>query len=161
MRLIRALALVLAASLCLGAASEPSERLADPVQEARAKALFSQVRCVVCQNESIDDSQADLAGDLRKIVRTEVAQGRNDRQIKAYLVARYGEFILLKPAFSWGNAALWLVPFAIVGLGGVGLLIQTRRRNAESPSAEKADLDQALSAAEQEKLARLLRGDEG
>ena len=161
MRLIRALALALAASLCLGAASEPSERLADPVQEARAKALFSQVRCVVCQNESIDDSQADLAGDLRKIVRTEVAQGRNDRQIKAYLVARYGEFILLKPAFSWGNAALWLVPFAIVGLGGVGLLIQTRRRNAESPSAEKADLDQALSAAEQEKLARLLRGDEG
>ena len=161
MRLIRTLALVLAASLCLGAASEPSERLADPVQEARAKALFSQVRCVVCQNESIDDSQADLAADLRKIVRTEVAQGRNDRQIKAYLVARYGEFILLKPAFSWGNAALWLVPFAIVGLGGVGLLIQTRRRNAESPSAEKADLDQALSAAEQEKLARLLRGDEG
>jgi len=161
MRLIRALALVLAASLCLGAASEPSERLADPVQEARAKALFSQVRCVVCQNESIDDSQADLAGDLRKIVRTEVAQGRNDRQIKAYLVARYGEFILLKPAFSWGNAALWLVPFAIVGLGGVGLLIQTRRRNAESPSAEKADLDLPLSAAEQEKLARLLRGDEG
>ena len=161
MRLIRALALALAASLCLGAASEPSERLADPVQEARAKALFSQVRCVVCQNESIDDSQADLAADLRKIVRTEVAQGRNDRQIKAYLVARYGEFILLKPAFSWGNAALWLVPFAIVGLGGVGLLIQTRRRNAESPSAEKADLGQALSAAEQEKLARLLRGDEG
>ncbi len=161
MRLIRALALVLAASLCLGAASEPSERLADPVQEARAKALFSQVRCVVCQNESIDDSQADLAADLRKIVRTEVAQGRNDRQIKAYLVARYGEFILLKPAFSWGNAALWLVPFAIVGLGGVGLLIQTRSRNAKSPSAEKADLDQALSAAEQEKLARLLRGDEG
>ncbi len=161
MRLIRALALALAASLCLGAASEPSERLAYPVQEARAKALFSQVRCVVCQNESIDDSQADLAADLRKIVRTEVAQGRNDRQIKAYLVARYGEFILLKPAFSWGNAALWLVPFAIVGLGGVGLLIQTRRRNAESPSAEKADLDQALSAAEQEKLARLLRGDEG
>ena len=161
MRLIRALALVLAASLCLGAASEPSERLVDPVQEARAKALFSQVRCVVCQNESIDDSQADLAADLRKIVRTEVAQGRNDRQIKAYLVARYGEFILLKPAFSWGNAALWLVPFAIVGLGGVGLLIQTRRRNAESPSAEKADLGQALSAAEQEKLARLLRGDEG
>ena len=161
MRLFRALALVLAASLCLGAASEPSERLAHPVQEARAKALFSQVRCVVCQNESIDDSQADLAADLRKIVRTEVAQGRNDRQIKAYLVARYGEFILLKPAFSWGNAALWLMPFAIIGLGGVGLLIQVRRRTAVGPEPEMAGLDQALSAAEQEKLARLLRGNEG
>ena len=161
MRLIRSFALVLVASLCMGAASEPSERLADPVQEARAKALFSQIRCVVCQNESIDDSQADLAADLRKIVRTEVAQGRNDRQIKAYLVARYGEFILLKPAFSWGNAALWLMPFAIIGLGGVGLLIQVRRRTAVGPEPEMAGLDQALSAAEQEKLARLLRGNEG
>jgi cytochrome c-type biogenesis protein CcmH len=161
MRLIRHLALVVAASLCLGAASEPSERLADPVQEARAKALFSQVRCVVCQNESIDDSQADLAADLRKIVRTEVAQGRNDRQIKAYLVARYGEFILLKPAFSWGNAALWLVPFAIVGLGGLALLIQARRSIARRHDGQMARSDQALNASEQEKLARILRRDEG
>jgi cytochrome c-type biogenesis protein CcmH len=123
--------------------------------------LFSQVRCVVCQNESIDDSQADLAADLRKIVRTEVAQGRNDRQIKAYLVARYGEFILLKPAFSWGNAALWLVPFAIVGLGGLALLIHARRSMARRHDGQMARSDQALNASEQEKLAKILRRDEG
>lgn len=159
MRLIRSLALILIASLCMGAASEPSERLADPVQEARAKALFSQIRCVVCQNESIDDSQADLAADLRKIVRQEVAQGQSERQIKAYLVSRYGEFILLKPAFSWGNAALWLVPFGIVVLGGAGLIMAARRRVGAGQASFGSNPDQALSPGEREKLERLMRSE--
>ena len=154
MRALRSLALVLAASFCLGAAAEPGERLTDPVQEARAKALFAQVRCVVCQNESIDDSEADLAADLRKIVRNEVAQGQSDRQIKAFLIARYGEFIMLKPAFSLGNAPLWLVPFAIVVLGGLAMLVQVRRglaKSGDSPASEPG-----LTKHEQEKLAALL-----
>lgn len=159
MRLIRSFAMVLVASFCMGAASEPGERLADPVQEARAKALFSQIRCVVCQNESIDDSQADLAADLRKIVREEVAQGQSDQQVKAYLVSRYGEFILLKPRFSWGNAALWLVPFGIVGLGGLGLILAARRRSGARQAVPDIGIDQALSAAEREKLERLMASD--
>ena len=157
MRLIRSFALVLVASLCMGADPEPGERLADPVQEARAKALFSQIRCVVCQNESIDDSQADLAADLRKIVREEVAQGQSDQQVKAYLVSRYGEFILLKPAFSWGNAALWLVPFGILVLGGTGLIVAARRRVGAGQASLDLDPDQALSPTERQKLERLMR----
>ena len=159
MTLLRSLTMVLVACLCMGAASDPSERLADPVQEARAKALFSQIRCVVCQNESIDDSQADLAADLRKIVREAVAQGQSDQQVKAYLVSRYGEFILLKPAFSWSNAALWLVPFGIVGLGGLGLLFAARQRNRARLAMQNPGTDQVLTAAEREKLARLLASD--
>ena len=114
---------------------------------------------MVCQNESIDDSQADLAADLRKIVRQEVAQGQSERQIKAYLVSRYGEFILLKPAFSWGNAALWLVPFGIVVLGGAGLMIAARRRVGTGQGSLGTDLDQALSPSEREKLERLMRSE--
>jgi cytochrome c-type biogenesis protein CcmH len=124
------LLLLLAAVLSLAAASDPSERLPDPAQEARARALFSQVRCMVCQNESIDDSDAELAGDLRKVVREQVAAGQSDTQVKAFLTARYGEFVLLKPRFSVGNATLWLAPFLAV-IAGLGLLaMRWRRREA-------------------------------
>jgi cytochrome c-type biogenesis protein CcmH len=125
----RALA-ILGAVLCLAAASDPAERLADPAQEARARALFREVRCLVCQNESIDDSQAELASDLRKLVRDEIATGKSDAEVRAYLVSRYGEFVLLKPAISWGNAALWGAPFAVVVLGGALLAVNLRRRRA-------------------------------
>ena len=108
---------ILAALSCLAAAADPSDRLADPAQEARARALFQDIRCVVCQSESIDDSEADLARDLRQSVRRQIAVGRSDDQVRAYLVQRYGEFILLKPRFSPGNAVLWLAPFLIAGIG--------------------------------------------
>jgi len=120
----------LGAVLCIAAAADPAERLPDPAQEARARAIFQEVRCLVCQNESIDDSQAELAADLRKLVRDEIKSGRSDQQVRAYLVSRYGEFVLLKPAFSLGNAALWGAPFAVVGLGLVLLLGNLRRRRA-------------------------------
>jgi cytochrome c-type biogenesis protein CcmH len=126
--MIRRLVLILAALACVGAAaSDPAERLADPVREARARALFKEVRCVVCQNQSIDESDADLARDLRVIVRQEIAEGRSDAEVRAFLVRRYGEFILLKPAFSPGNAALWLTPFLIVLIGGGALAFHARR----------------------------------
>jgi cytochrome c-type biogenesis protein CcmH len=90
----RALLAALAAVFCMAAAADPAERLPDPSQEARARHIFEQVRCLVCQNESIDDSQAELAHDLRQIVRDQVRQGRSDDQIKDFLVQRYGEFVL-------------------------------------------------------------------
>jgi cytochrome c-type biogenesis protein CcmH len=136
-----ALAAVLAAALCMGAASDPGDRLKDPAQEARARHLFEQFRCVVCQNESIDDSQAELAHDLRQIVRVQVAQGRSDAQIRAFMVDRYGEFILLKPRFSAGNSVLWLAPFLIVLAGGAFFAVRARRpsrfESALTPEEEK------------------------
>jgi cytochrome c-type biogenesis protein CcmH len=139
----------LAAVLCLGAAADPAERLADPAKEARAREIFREVRCLVCQNESIDDSQAELAADLRKLVRDEIAAGRTDAQVRGYLVSRYGEFVLLKPAVSWGNAALWGAP-ALVVVGGLALMLaQLRKRRAEPE----------LTAEETARLSRLAEHD--
>ncbi|HRD46772.1 MAG TPA: cytochrome c-type biogenesis protein CcmH [Caulobacter sp.] len=138
--------LILSAVLCMAAASDPSERLPDPAQEATAREIFREVRCLVCQNESIDDSDADLARDLRRVVREQVAAGRDEAQVKAFLTERYGEYVLLRPAFSVGNAALWLAPF-LAAIGGFAfLLVRARRR--EDPAA--------LSAEEEERLAKLL-----
>jgi len=123
----RALAAAIAAALCIGASADPSERLQDPGKEARARHLFQQFRCLVCQNESIDDSDADLAHELRQIVRQQVAAGRSDDQIRAFLVDRYGEFILLKPRLSIGNAVLWLTPVLILVAGGAFFALRARK----------------------------------
>ena len=144
----RTLLAALAAVFCMAAASDPSERLPDPSQEARARHIFEQVRCLVCQNESIDDSQAELAHDLRQIVRGQIRAGRSDDQIKGFLVDRYGEFVLLRPSFSMGNAALWLGPFLVVALGVVLLLGHLRNRTP--------DLD--LDPEDAERLRRLQDG---
>ena len=140
--------LILIALLGLGlmaAASDPSERLPDPAQEARARHLFQQVRCVVCQNESIDDSEAGLAHDLRGIVRDQVRAGRSNAQIKRFLVARYGQFILLRPSFSLENAALWLGPFVVLAAGGAYLLL--RARGSRPPESPLSDRESAALAA--------------
>lgn len=136
----RALLAALAAVFCMAAASDPSERLPDPAQEARARHLFEQVRCLVCQNESIDDSQAELARDLRHLVREQVSEGRSDDQIKRYLVDRYGEFVLMRPSFSLGNAALWLGPFLVVLLGVILLFARLRNR-APEPELDASDVE--------------------
>jgi cytochrome c-type biogenesis protein CcmH len=127
----RILVASLAAVLCMAAASDPAERLSDPAQEGRARHLFAQVRCLVCQNETIDDSEADLARDLRRVVREQVRQGRSDGEIKRFLVDRYGEFVLMRPTFSAGNAALWIGPFLVVALGAGLLVVRLRKREAE------------------------------
>lgn len=137
---------VVAAALCMAAASDPAERLPDPAQEARARQIFQEVRCLVCQNESINDSDAELARDLRRVVREQVAAGRDEAQVKAFLTDRYGEYVLLKPAFSLGNAALWLGPFVAVLAGLAFLALRVRRR----------DLSEGLSVDEEARLARLL-----
>lgn len=138
--------LVLLAVVTMAAASDPSDRLKDPAREARARALFTQVRCLVCQNESIDDSDAELAGDLRKVVREQIAAGRTDAQVKTFLTDRYGQFVLLKPAFSPANALLWLGPF-LAALAGLALLAGRWRRR---------DATQDLSGEEETRLAALL-----
>ena len=133
---------ILGAVLCIAAASDPADRLPDPAQEARARELFREVRCMVCQNESIDDSNAELAGDLRRLVRDEIKAGKTDDQVRAHLTDRYGEFVLLKPAFSWGNAVLWGAPFVVVVLGLWLLFRSFRNRPA----------DEALTADEAKRL---------
>ena len=142
---MRRLALALAALLCLGAAADPAERMREPAQEARARAIFSQVRCLVCQNESIDDSEAELAGDLRRIVREQVAKGASDNEIKQFLVARYGEFVLLRPELNLGNARLWGTPLLVAA---AGLLLWFARLRARGIEGE-------LTEAENDELRRL------
>lgn len=147
-RLVGKAGLALAALLLTAAASnDPAERLRDSAQETRARHLFQEVRCLVCQNESIDDSEADLATDLRRVVRGQVQAGRSDTDIRRFLTDRYGDFVLLRPPFSPANAALWLTPFAIV-LGGGSLLLF--RRRARAPL-----VDEALSEDERRRLERL------
>ena len=152
---MKRLLIVLAAIACMaGAAADPADRLPDPAQESRAREIFREVRCLVCQNESIDDSEAALAGDLRSIVRDQVKQGRSDKQIRAFLVERYGEFVLLKPPFSAGNALLWATPGIALILGGVLMVMLLRRRAAPSPTGEDP---QALSKVEEARLQVLLK----
>ena len=143
-------AVVAAAVMLMGAADDPSDRLKNPAEEARARALFQQLRCVVCQNESIDDSEADLAQDLRRIVRTQIAQGRTDDQVRDFLVQRYGQFILLQPPMSPGNAALWLTPLALVLVGGAYVWRRSKALRPDEP---------ALTAAEEQALGRLQAAD--
>lgn len=135
---MRRLLAALAAVFCIAAASDPAERLPDPAQEARAREIFQQVRCLVCQNESIDDSDAELARDLRSLVREQVAAGRSEAEVKAYLTARYGEFVLLRPAFSLGNLVLWAAPFLAAALG-VALWIGRLRSARDEPELTRAE----------------------
>jgi cytochrome c-type biogenesis protein CcmH len=150
-----ALAALAAGVLCAaGAADDPAQRLPDPGQEARARHLFAQLRCVVCQNESVDDSQAEIAGDIRQIVRSQIAAGRSDKQVMDYLVQRYGEFILLTPTLTPGNLALWLTPFVALVLGGGYLWIKSRQPAVEEPglSEEEQRALEDMDAAEQDML---------
>ncbi|TRW14831.1 cytochrome c-type biogenesis protein [Glacieibacterium frigidum] len=124
----------------------PSEQLADPALEARAREISKELRCVVCQNQSIDDSDAPLAADLRVIVREQLRLGKTDAQAKEYLVTRYGSYVLLRPPFRYDTWLLWLGPFAVL-LAGAGLVIawlRARRGVAETPALtpqEQARLD--------------------
>ncbi|MBS0362115.1 MAG: cytochrome c-type biogenesis protein CcmH [Proteobacteria bacterium] len=132
----------------------PDEQLTDPRLEARARAVSRELRCVVCQNQSIDDSNAPLAHDLRVILRERIAAGDTDDQAKAYLVARYGDFVLLRPPFQPDTWALWLGPAAVLLIGGVGavLYIRSRARGTEAPLSPDEEAQAATLLATQEKL---------
>ena len=130
-------------------AVNPDEMLTDPALEARARALSAELRCMVCQNQSIDDSNADLAKDLRLLVRERITDGDSDEQVLNYIVSRYGEFVLLKPRFSVRTLLLWGAPVLLILAGGVSLIVFARNR-AGKPTGSK------LTAEEQAKLAELL-----
>jgi cytochrome c-type biogenesis protein CcmH len=128
----------------------PDEILKDPALETRARNLSRELRCMVCQNQSIDDSEAPLAKDLRVLVRERLTSGDSDRQVLDYLVSRYGEFVLLKPPFELHTLLLWTVSPAVLLVGIVTLLVMARRRRAAIPQAPP------LSEAEQRKLSSLM-----
>src|SRR6185312_15933712 len=109
-------------------AVQPDEIMSDPAKEARARDLSRELRCMVCQNQSIDDSDAPLARDLRLLVRERIATGDSDGQVMDFLVARYGEFVLLKPRFNQHTALLWLLPPLALMAGGVALWVYSNRR---------------------------------
>jgi cytochrome c-type biogenesis protein CcmH len=130
------------------------DRLADPAQEARAREISRELRCLVCQNQSIEDSNAPLARDLRRIVRERVTLGESDQAVLNYLVARYGEWVLLKPRFNLQNLLLWLGPALLLLFGG-GVLFALYRRQRIAP----APIVRALNAEEQRRLVALLQDD--
>ena len=126
----------------------PSEQLADPRLEARARAISSELRCVVCQNQTIDDSDAELAHDLRVLLRQRLKAGDTDQQAIAYIVNRYGDYVLLKPPFEAETLILWLGPLLVLVAGGIGVMFYLRRRSEAALPAitadEQARLDQLL-----------------
>ena len=133
-------------------AVESKEMLTDPALEARARNLSKELRCMVCQNQSIDDSEAPLAHDLRVLVRERLKAGDSDAQVVNFLVARYGEFLLLRPPLAWHTAALWGLPPAALLIGVVAIVvIVRRRRNVPIPPPAN------LTAAEESRLSELMR----
>ena len=135
------------------AAVLPEEQLADPALEARAREISRELRCVVCQNQSIDDSDAPLAADLRAIVRERLMEGDTDEEVMAYIVARYGNFVLLKPPLDRQTILLWAAPLLVLIPGGLGLALYLRRRGRTDSAAEPAP----LSAKERRALAEILK----
>ncbi len=117
LRLVKGLALAGLAVMIMGAASDPTEQLKDPTQEARARTLFKDIRCVVCQNETIDDSNAEMAVDMRRLVREQIVAGKSDDDIQQYLLDRYGDFVLFTPRLTLINALLWGGPFLLLVAG--------------------------------------------
>ena len=134
-------------------AVQPDEIMPDPAREARARDLSRELRCMVCQNQSIDDSEAPLARDLRLLVRERIAAGDSDAQVMDFLVARYGEFVLLKPRLKSHTLLLWLLPpFALLG-GGLALWMHGRRR---TKAAAEGESPVKLSTDEEARLQRLI-----
>jgi cytochrome c-type biogenesis protein CcmH len=151
MRVVAALFLLIAIATS-ALAVQPDEVLKDPALEARARALSQQFRCMVCQNQSIDDSDAPLARDLRLLVRERLSTGDSDRQVMDFIVSRYGEFVLLKPVLQWHTALLWVLPPGLLLVGGAVLLVLSRRRQPLLANS-------TLTNAEQAKLAELVKAE--
>lgn len=151
----RALLIALASVGLMAAepAPAPDQPLPDAGQEARARALFADVRCVVCQHESIADSPAGMAADMRRLVREEVAAGRTDEQVRRGLVDRYGDYILFQPPFRLGTLLLWLGPFALILGAGAALLLRSRRRRPD-PDPLSSEEEAALARLTENKLRR-------
>jgi cytochrome c-type biogenesis protein CcmH len=156
MKCLQACAVLIALAAAAPAlAVQPDEMLSNPALEARARAISRDLRCMVCQNESIDESEAPLAHDLRLLVRQRLLAGDSDQQIIDFLVSRYGEFILLKPPLSLNTIALWGAPPALL-LIGLAMIVMVERRRAGARAATESA---TLTAAEQARLAKILDGE--
>lgn len=136
-------------------ATEPDEILADPEKEARARAITRELRCVVCQNQSVDDSEAPLAKDIRTLVRERIVAGDNDGEVRAFVVSRYGQYVLLRPPLGVDTALIWIGPFALFGVALVVAGVYLRRaRPAETGQSA------SLSAEEERRLDAMLKDDQ-
>lgn len=155
--LTMALALLLPAAPAL--AVNPDEVLKDPLLELRAREISKELRCVVCQNQSIDDSDAELARDLRVIVRERLTKGDSDTEVLDYVVARYGDFVLLRPPFKGYTYFLWLGPVLFFIIGVAAVFAYFRKRQSEAVAAEAGPV-QTLSAEEQARLKTLLKDED-
>lgn len=146
------LALAFMAAAFPAVAVDPAERLDDPALEARAREISKELRCLVCQNQSIDDSDAPLARDLRILVRERLSAGDSDEEVRNFVVARYGDFVLLRPPFNWQTALLWGGPFLVLLAGIAAIVTAARRRRTEVAAIAP------LSDEEKARLAALLEG---
>ena len=149
---MRLAAFLLLAWVSAAGAVQPDEQLADPKLEARAREISAGLRCLVCQNQSIDDSDAPLARDLRILVRQRLQTGETNNEVRSYLVDRYGDFILLRPPFAASTWLLWLTPVFVLMVGAAAGMAKLRRRRSVSPDR--------LSGDEELELARILKGQE-
>jgi cytochrome c-type biogenesis protein CcmH len=132
-------------------AVEPRERLADPALEARARTISKELRCLVCQNESIDDSGAELAHDLRVLLRERLQRGDSDQEVRAFLVSRFGQFVLLRPPVEPATYALWFGPPLVLLLAAIAVVVRARGRSGSAPMP--------LSDSERRRLAQLIKED--
>ena len=146
LRALLALGFLLVAAVA--GAVQPDEVMKDPALEARARTLSAELRCLVCQNQSIDDSDAPLAGDIRRLIRERIGQGESNDDVRAFLVSRYGNFILLNPPFELSTVLLWLSGPLVLALGGLGVYFARRRAPAAPPP---------LTAEEEKRLAEVAR----
>ncbi len=149
--MIRVLIVLLLLAPGVAGAVEPGERLADPALEARAREISKTLRCLVCQNESIDNSNADLAKDIRVLLRERLVAGDSDAAARQFLVDRYGDFVLLKPPLNTATLLLWFGPACVFLIGGAGVVLYLRRRRTEASSLPP------LTDAERLRVAQLLR----
>jgi len=152
LRLVLLVAAIVAASPAF--AVQPDEMLGNPALEQRARTLSRELRCMVCQNQSIDDSEAPLARDLRLLVRERLKAGDSDQQVLDFLVDRYGQFVLLKPRFDWDTALLWLAPIGVLLIGSCGLVALLRQRRNDRQNGQSQE--PPLTEPERRRLQELL-----
>jgi cytochrome c-type biogenesis protein CcmH len=159
LRWMAVLALVLGAQLAQADVTDPTrdKPLPDPQMEAQARAFMRDIRCVVCQSQSIDESDAEIAAQLRNAIREQMAAGKSPAEIRAFLVARYGDFVLMKPPFKASTLLLWISPFVLVAIG-LGIILLQRRRKTSAPDAGLAPPD--LSESERARVQKLLKGED-
>jgi cytochrome c-type biogenesis protein CcmH len=161
-RLLPALVYLLLVGASSALAVQPDEILKDPALEERARALSRDLRCMVCQNQSIDDSDAPLARDLRLLVRERLKAGDSDTQVVDFLTARYGDFVLLKPRFGPRTALLWALPALVLLGGALGLMMFLRRQRGAAGGTFAAESPKSLTPDEQKRLSALLKtGNDG